>query len=57
MDPLVTERSKQSDNLTEKPVLCMLGLLSSESTIIMEREHSDQENANQGKIALAEEHN
>ena len=47
MDPSITERSRQSGN---KPVLCRLGLL---STIIRGRERSDQESANDGKIAQA----
>jgi len=51
MNPLDTERSKQS---RKKPVLCILGLL---TTIIREREQSDQEKASHGKIALANEHN
>jgi len=52
MDPLVTERSRQSG---KKPVLCILGLL---STLNREREPSEQENASHGKIALAaNEHN
>ena len=51
MDPSVTERSKQSG---KKPLLCMLGLL---STIIRGREQSVPESANHGKIALGNEHN
>ena len=51
MDPLVNERSWPSG---KKPVLCMLGLL---STIIRGRERSDQESVCQEKIALAHEHN
>jgi len=38
----------------KKPVLCMLGLL---STIIRGRERSDQESVVNEKIALAHEHN
>jgi len=48
MDPSVTERS------WKEAVLCMFGLL---SMIIRERERSDQENANHGKIVLTNEHN
>jgi len=51
MDPLVNERSWQSG---KKPVLCMLGLL---STIIRGMERSDQESVAHEKIALAHEHN
>jgi len=50
MDPSVTGRSRQSG---KKPVLCMLGLL---STIIRGRERADQKSASHGKIALAHEH-
>ena len=51
MDPSVTERSWQT---RKNPILCRLGLL---STNIRGREQSDQESANHGKIALANEHN
>ena len=51
MDPSVNERRWQSG---KKPVLCMLGLL---STIIRGREPSDQESVIHEKIALAHEHN
>jgi len=51
MDPLVTERSCQSGM---KSALCMFGLL---STSIRERERSDQDSVNHGKIVLTNEHN
>jgi len=51
MDPLVTERRQQSG---KNPVLCMLGLL---SIIIRGSERADQKSADQGKVALAHEHN
>jgi len=51
MDPSVTERRWQSG---KKPVLCMLGLL---STIIRGMERADQESVYHSMIALAHEHN
>jgi len=51
MNPSVAERSRQSG---KKPALCTLGLL---STNIRERERSDQNSGDGGKIALANEHN
>ena len=51
MDPSVTKRRWKSG---KKPVLCMLGLL---STIIRGMERADQESVRHGKIALAHEHN
>jgi len=51
MDASFSERSWQSG---KKPILCMLGLL---STIIRGRERADQKSATHGKIALAHEHN
>jgi hypothetical protein len=50
MDPSVNERRQQSG---KKPVLCMLGLL---STIIFGRERADQKSAREGKIAQAIHH-
>ena len=49
--PSVTERRNLSG---KKPVLCMLGLL---STNIRGMERADQKSAIHGKIALAHEHN
>jgi len=47
MDPSFAERRQQSE---KKPVLCMLGLL---STIIRGREQEYQKSAYDGKIAQA----